>query len=182
MRLLWITPMRALANDLVVNLERPVKVLGLNWSIGLRTGDASAAERRRQKARLPTTLVTTPESLSLLLSYADARERFASLRCVVVDEWHELIGNKRGVQTELGLARLRQWAPNLRTWGLSATLGNLEEARDVLLGNGAPSRGVDPRHRAEGHDRRNFASAHDRTLPLGRPPRQADASSSHRGS
>ncbi|MBN8623916.1 MAG: ligase-associated DNA damage response DEXH box helicase [Planctomycetes bacterium] len=135
LRLLWITPMRALANDLVVNLERPIKELGLNWSVGLRTGDASAAERRRQKARMPTALVTTPESLSLLLSYGDARERFQSLRCVVVDEWHELIGNKRGVQTELGLARLRQYVPNLRTWGLSATLGNLEEARDVLLGN-----------------------------------------------
>ncbi|MBA4015857.1 MAG: DNA ligase-associated DEXH box helicase [Pirellula sp.] len=139
LRVLWITPMRALANDIAVALERPIAELGLPWTIGLRTGDASAADRRRQKARMPTALVTTPESLSLLLSYPDARERFQSLRCVVVDEWHELLGTKRGVQTELGLARLRQWRPTLRTWGLSATLGNLEEARDVLLGDVADS-------------------------------------------
>ena len=141
LRALWITPMRALANDLVVSLRRPIEELELNWEIGLRTGDASAAERRRQRKRMPTALVTTPESLSLLLSYPDAREMFRDLRAVVVDEWHELLGTKRGVQTELGLARLRMWNPALRTWGLSATLGNLEEARDTLLGVGPAAAG-----------------------------------------
>jgi ATP-dependent Lhr-like helicase len=81
---------------------------------------------------VPTALITTPESLSLLLSRPDARERFGQLKMVVIDEWHELIGNKRGVQTQLALARLRHCRPEIVTWGLSATLGNLEYAMDVL--------------------------------------------------
>lgn len=136
---LWITPLRALANDTLKSLSEPVTDLKLNWTIELRTGDITSSQRARQNKRLPSALITTPESLSLLLSYPDAAEKFATLRCVIVDEWHELIGTKRGVQTELCLARLRQWLPNLRTWGLSATLGNLGEARDVLIGN-APVR------------------------------------------
>lgn len=134
LRALWITPMRALANDLVNNLSVPIQALDLPWSIELRTGDTTQSIRKKQRLRLPTTLVTTPESLSLLLSYPEARKLFQTLRCVVVDEWHELLETKRGVQTELGLARLRSWLPNLRTWGLSATLANLEQALGVLLG------------------------------------------------
>lgn len=134
LRVIWITPLRALANDTLASIEAPVRGLGLNWSIEKRTGDTSSSVKLRQKERLPTALVTTPESLSLLLSYADSRERFKTLRAVIVDEWHELMGTKRGVQTELALARLRGWNPRLRTWGVSATLGNLEQARDVLLG------------------------------------------------
>ena len=134
LRALWITPMRALANDLVNNLSVPIHALDLPWSIELRTGDTTQSMRKKQRLRLPTTLVTTPESLSLLLSYPEARKLFQTLRCVVVDEWHELLETKRGVQTELGLARLRSWLPNLRTWGLSATLANLEQALGVLLG------------------------------------------------
>lgn len=141
LRVLWITPMRALANDLVVSLRAPLAEMALPWTVELRTGDSSAADRRRQRDRLPTALVTTPESLSLLLSYPDAAARLRSLRCVVVDEWHELLGTKRGVQTELGLARLRSWNPHLRTWGLSATLGNVEQSADVLLGNLASTAG-----------------------------------------
>ena len=82
-------------------------------------------------------LITTPESLSLLISYPDANERVKSLQCVVVDEWHELMGSKRGVQTELGLARLRFFRPELRTWGLSATIANIEEATETLIGSPA---------------------------------------------
>jgi ATP-dependent helicase Lhr and Lhr-like helicase len=134
LRALWITPMRALASDTLVSLQAPIIELDIPWTIDRRTGDTSDAIRRQQKKRLPTALVTTPESLSLLLSYPDAAQRLAGLRAVVVDEWHELLGTKRGVQTELALARLRQWNPNLRTWGLSATLGNLDEALAVLLG------------------------------------------------
>ena len=133
MRVLWITPMRALAGDTQLSLERAAQGLGLPWTVGLRTGDTSSAERAKQARRLPSALVTTPESLSLMLSNADAREKLSDLRLVVVDEWHELLGNKRGVMAELSLARLRKWNPALRTWGLSATLGNVAEASERLL-------------------------------------------------
>lgn len=133
LRVLWITPMRALAADTALSIERAVQGLGLPWTVGLRTGDTSSAERAKQARHLPSVLVTTPESLSLMLSNAEARGKLSELRLVVVDEWHELLGNKRGVQTELGLARLRGWNPKLRTWGLSATLGNIEEALERLL-------------------------------------------------
>jgi ATP-dependent helicase Lhr and Lhr-like helicase len=132
LRVLWITPMRALAGDTKLSLERAVEGLGLPWTVGLRTGDTPSAERARQDRRLPSALVTTPESLSLMLSRADAREKLSDLRLVVVDEWHELLGNKRGVMTELALARLRRWNPAVRTWGLSATLGNIDEAMERL--------------------------------------------------
>lgn len=134
LRVLWLTPLRALANDTVESLRAPLVDLGLPWSVELRTGDTSTAARQKQRRRFPTALVTTPESLSLLLTHEDTREKFASLRCVIVDEWHEMMGTKRGVQTELCLARLRQWAPGVRVWGLSATLGNLDEALNTLLG------------------------------------------------
>ncbi len=130
---LWITPMRALAADTERALTAPVADLGLDWTIGLRTGDTTGSERARQAKKLPTALITTPESLTLLLTRPDAAEIFATVKLVVVDEWHELIGNKRGVQLQLALARLRVWQPPLITWGLSATLGNLEHAMEVLI-------------------------------------------------
>ncbi|MEW5925873.1 MAG: ligase-associated DNA damage response DEXH box helicase [Gemmatimonadota bacterium] len=142
LRVLWITPLRALAADTEAALRAPLEALGLPWTLESRTGDTSAATRARQGRRLPTALVTTPESLSLLLSRPDARDLFRDLRAVVADEWHELMGSKRGVQTELALARLRRWRPGLRTWGVSATLGNLDEARAALLGAGAAGRVV----------------------------------------
>ena len=130
---LWITPLRALAADTARALRAPCDSLGLAWQVGLRTGDAGARERRWAREGRLDVLVTTPESLALLLSYPDGPAHFAQLRCVVVDEWHELLGNKRGVLLQLNLARLRALAPHLRIWGLSATLGNLAQARDVLL-------------------------------------------------
>jgi len=133
LRVLWITPMRALAGDTVFSMQRALQGLELPWTVGLRTGDTSSAERARQARKLPSALVTTPESLSLLLSNAEAREKLSELRLVVVDEWHELLGNKRGVMTELCLARLRKWNPRLRTWGLSATLGNIDQALERLI-------------------------------------------------
>jgi ATP-dependent Lhr-like helicase len=141
LRLLWITPMRALAADTARALAEPLAELGLPWRVGLRTGDTDAAERARQERRPPEALVTTPESLSLMLSRADAPQRLGGVRWVVVDEWHELIGNKRGVQVQLALARLRRLAPGLVTWGASATLGNLAHAAEVLLA-GVPGRVV----------------------------------------
>ena len=131
--LLWVTPLRALAADTVRALGEAVEGLDVGWTVGLRTGDASARERRRARAGRVDALVITPESLALLLSHPDSAARLAALRAVVVDEWHELLGNKRGVLLQLGLARLRACAPGLRVWGLSATLGNLDEARDALL-------------------------------------------------
>ncbi|WP_064120809.1 ligase-associated DNA damage response DEXH box helicase [Pseudomonas fluorescens] len=133
---LWITPMRALAADTARALQTPVDDLQLPWSIGLRTGDTSSSERARQSRRLPTTLITTPESLTLLLARADAQVALASLRMIVVDEWHELLGNKRGVQLQLALARLRHWQPGLIVWGVSATLGNQSHAEQVLIPQG----------------------------------------------
>ncbi|MGF1531710.1 MAG: ligase-associated DNA damage response DEXH box helicase [Puniceicoccaceae bacterium] len=131
---LWITPLRALAEDTLSALLLPVQELELPITVEKRTGDSSAATRRRQASLLPTCLITTPESLSLLLSYPDWRQRFQNLRFVFVDEWHELLSTKRGVQTELALARLRRAAPHLVTWGCSATLSNLEEAATALCG------------------------------------------------
>ncbi|KQP23534.1 ligase-associated DNA damage response DEXH box helicase [Pseudorhodoferax sp. Leaf267] len=137
---LWITPMRALAADTLRALREPLAEVAPHWSASARSGDTTSAERSAQDRRLPTVLVTTPESLSLLLAKADARQLFAHLRLAVVDEWHEMLGNKRGVQVQLALARLRLWQGALCTWGMSATLGNLEQAKDVLLGPGRPGR------------------------------------------
>ncbi|MEO0575236.1 MAG: ligase-associated DNA damage response DEXH box helicase [Pseudomonadota bacterium] len=134
LRVLWITPLRALANDTHENLQAAVTALGSDWRVGIRTGDTSSSEKARQRRTPPQALITTPESLSVLLSYADADNWFGSLDAVVVDEWHELLGSKRGVQLELCLARLRALRSDVVTWGLSATLANLEEAMTVLCG------------------------------------------------
>lgn len=150
LRVLWITPLRALATDTAEALQRPLIDLGIPWTLETRTGDTPESVRARQRQRLPTALVTTPESLSLLLSWEDSGLLFPELRLVVVDEWHELMGTKRGVLLELALARLRAVQPELRTWGLSATIGNLDEAAGTLLGAYTRRpwrivRGVDPK-------------------------------------
>lgn len=135
LRVVWVTPMRALAADTARALEAPLAALGLELSVGLRTGDTPPAERSRQDRRPPFVLVTTPESLSLMMSRADAADRLGGVAALIVDEWHELIGNKRGVQLQLAIARIATLsgaAPVV--WGVSATLGNPEEALDVLLG------------------------------------------------
>ncbi len=145
--LLWLTPLRALAADTGLALARAAAALNAHWTVDVRTGDTSASTRARQARRLPTALVTTPESLTLMLSRADWRERFAQLAAVIVDEWHELMASKRGVQVELALARLRVARPPLRVWGLSATLANLDVALRCLTGVTAPEgrivRGLD---------------------------------------
>ncbi|WP_443096686.1 ligase-associated DNA damage response DEXH box helicase [Stenotrophomonas sp. PUT21] len=133
LQVLWITPLRALAADTARALREPLDALGLDWQVGLRTGDASARDKRLAREGRLDVLVTTPESLALLLSYPDTMACLQHLRCVVVDEWHELLGNKRGVLLQLNLRRLRDALPALQVWGLSATLGNLDEAREVLL-------------------------------------------------
>jgi len=135
-RILWITPMRALASDAAQALSEAFA--GSAWetrlSVGVRSGDTSSAERTRQQKRWPFALVTTPESLSLLLARADAEPMLAEVRMLVVDEWHELIGSKRGVLLQLALAWLRARDPALQVWGMSASLGNLAEATGLLAG------------------------------------------------
>ncbi|MET0656462.1 MAG: ligase-associated DNA damage response DEXH box helicase [Pseudoxanthomonas sp.] len=148
LKVLWITPLKALAADTVRALREPIEALGLDWQVGVRTGDASARDKRLARDGKLDVLVTTPESISLLLSYPDTAPQLSSIHCVIVDEWHELLGNKRGVLLQLALARLRALSPAMRTWGLSATLGNVEEARDVLLPHARESpivSGVTPR-------------------------------------
>jgi ATP-dependent Lhr-like helicase len=135
LKVLWITPLRALATDTCGSLQTAVDGVGLDWRVELRTGDTSSSVRARQRRSPPDALVTTPESLSLLQSYADADAYFGQLDAVIVDEWHELLGNKRGVLLQLSLSRLRALRPSLRVWGLSATLGNLDEAMQALIGS-----------------------------------------------
>ena len=134
LQVLWLTPMRALAADTTRALQLPLADLQPGWAVGQRTGDTPAAERARQDRRFPQALVTTPESLSLMLTREQAAAELGGVHTVIVDEWHELIGNKRGVQVQLALARLKRFNPGLVVWGLSATLGNLAEAMDTLLG------------------------------------------------
>ena len=134
LRVLWITPLRALAGDTEASLRQPLDHLNLPWRLESRTGDSKASAKAHQLKRLPTALITTPESLSLMLTHEKLLEQFSKLEGVIVDEWHELLGTKRGIQTELALARLRKLNPQLRIWGLSATLGNLEQAKQSLIG------------------------------------------------
>ena len=133
LRVLWITPLRALAGDTEANLREALEGLNVDWIVEKRTSDTSTSLRARQRVSLPEVLVTTPESVTLQLSYEDCAERFSNLQLVVVDEWHELMGTKRGVQTELALSRLRAIQPAARVWGLSATMGNLGQALATLV-------------------------------------------------
>lgn len=133
-RVLYITPLRAVSRDIELALRAPIAELNLPFTVEGRTGDTPSSVRLRQKDRLPSVLVTTPESLTLLLTHETARERFAALRAVILDEWHELLASKRGTQTELAIARLRTFAPGLRTWALSATVPNLDQALAAAMG------------------------------------------------
>src|SRR5882724_10933502 len=134
-RAIWITPIRALGKEIELSAHRAIEGLGMRWKVGVRSGDTSARERARQKESPPDFLITTPESLHLLLAQKDYPHYFSQLKTVVVDEWHELLGSKRGVQVELALSRLKTIAPQLKVWGISATIGNMKESLDVLLGN-----------------------------------------------
>ena len=134
LKAIWITPLRALASEIQQSADRIVADLDLPLTVGIRSGDTSASERAKQKKKMPDLLITTPESLQLLLASKDYAKTFANCSAIVVDEWHELLGTKRGVQMELALSRLKTIAPKMRIWGISATIGNLELAQQVLLG------------------------------------------------
>jgi ATP-dependent Lhr-like helicase len=156
LQMMWLTPLRALTNDIKKAMQEVCDDLQIPWKIATRTGDTSAAEKAALKKKLPEVLLTTPESLHLMLAQKEYSKIFQSLQVVVIDEWHELLGTKRGVQVELGLSRLKAVAGNrmeerqptphpspltthhLKIWGISATIGNLEQAAEVLLGNDFP--------------------------------------------
>jgi len=147
-RLLYITPLRALSRDLALAIREPISEMRWPLRVGIRNGDSSSSERSKQLKSPPQILVTTPESLTLLLSNNKAEELFRHLDTVVLDEWHELMGSKRGTQTELCLSWLRQLRPSMQTWAISATIGNLDQAARHALGTdgdpviigGAPAR------------------------------------------
>ncbi len=134
LRLLYLTPLRALSRDIEQSIARPIAEMGWNLRVESRTGDTSSAKKTRQLKNLPEILITTPESLALMLSYANAQSFFKSLSGIILDEWHELLSSKRGTQTELCLSYLRGVRPELQTWAISATLGNVEEAAQVAVG------------------------------------------------
>lgn len=137
LQLLWITPLRALAKDIGRAMEEVITELGLPWKIGIRNGDTDTAERLKQKKNMPEVLIITPESLHLLLAQKKHPEIFSHLRIIAVDEWHEILGSKRGVQVELAVSRMVHCQASGNqpacVWGISATIGNLTEAKDVLL-------------------------------------------------
>jgi ATP-dependent Lhr-like helicase len=154
LQLLWITPLRALAKDIGRAMDEVISELNMQWKVGIRNGDTDMSERQRQKRKMPEVLIITPESLHLLLAQKGYPDVFEHLQILAVDEWHELIGSKRGVQVELAVSRLvglrrsisnRQSLPvrsvakagaidnGLRVWGISATIGNLLQAKEVLL-------------------------------------------------
>ena len=154
LQLVWITPLRALAKDIARAMEEVIAELGLQWKVGIRNGDTPTGERQRQKQRMPEALIITPESMHLLLAQKGYPLLFDSLRIIAVDEWHELLGSKRAVQVELAITRLmglrktsagRKPIP-LSIWGISATIGNIDQAMQVLLSplqltGGKPSQG-----------------------------------------
>jgi len=134
LKAIWITPLRALSNEIELSANRITQDLETQMTVGIRTGDTSQAERAKQKRSMPDLLITTPESLMLLIASKGYDKVFKDCSAIVIDEWHELLGTKRGVQMELALSRLKTIAQDLRIWGISATIGNLEQAKDVLLG------------------------------------------------
>jgi ATP-dependent Lhr-like helicase len=187
LRLVWITPLRALAKDIGRAMKEVIGELGMQWQVGIRNGDTEISERQKQKRQMPEVLIITPESLHLLLAQKNYPEMFKFLRILAVDEWHELLGSKRGVQVELAISRIAHLVDSaepieefpendqppiandqpstiihqpstvnhqpstvnlqplianrqtptadyqLSLWGISATIGNLEQAREVLV-------------------------------------------------
>ena len=133
LKLLWITPLRALAKDIAKAMKEAIDEIGLDWSVGVRNGDTPISERTSQTKKMPDILLVTPESLHLLLAQKNNQRYFKNLKCIAVDEWHELLGGKRGVLTELALSRLTSYQKKIRIWGITATIGNLDEALEVLL-------------------------------------------------
>lgn len=134
LKAVWITPLRALSVEIMQAATRMADELGTGLTVGIRTGDTSSAERSKQRKTMPDLLITTPESMQLMLASKDYDKIFKTCGAIIIDEWHELLGTKRGVQVELALSRLKAIAPKMRIWGISATIGNLQQAMEVLVG------------------------------------------------
>ena len=133
LQLLWITPLRALAKDIAKAMTEAIDEIGLDWKVAVRNGDTPQAERVSQTKKMPEILIITPESLQLLLAQKNNHRFFKNLKCVAVDEWHELLGSKRGVLVELALSQIISYQKKLKIWGITATIGNLNEAMEVLI-------------------------------------------------
>lgn len=139
LKLIWITPLRSLAKDLARAMREVCLELEIDWQVGVRNGDTSQNEKLKQKKQMPEVLIITPESMHLLLAQKNSLSYFEDLQCIVADEWHELLGSKRGVMAELAISRIKGLVKEkhperlLRVWGISATIGNMEEALDVLV-------------------------------------------------
>jgi ATP-dependent Lhr-like helicase len=138
-QLIWVTPLRALAQDIQKAMQEVCDVIGLPWQVAVRNGDTDAKTRAAMKRRPPECLITTPETLHILIAQKDHHSLFQTVKAVVVDEWHELVGNKRGVQVQLALEYIQAICPEtFRRWAISATIGNLQEAAKALLGERLP--------------------------------------------
>ncbi len=133
LKLIWLSPLRSLAKDLAKAINEVVEEIGLDWTIEVRNGDTPQKQRRQQERLMPDVLLTTPETLHLLFSQKKNSRWFKQVQCFAVDEWHELLGSKRGVLTELAIARIKELSPNLKIWGITATIGNLVQAQEVLI-------------------------------------------------
>jgi len=133
LKLIWITPLRSLSKDIAKAMQEAIDEIGLDWSVGVRNGDTDPKVRQQQVKNMPEILVATPESLQLLLGQKNHQRFFKNLQTIVVDEWHELLGSKRGVLVELGISQLRKYVSKLKIWGITATIGNLDEAMEVLI-------------------------------------------------
>jgi len=143
LQLLWVTPLRALARDIQKAMTEVCEEIGLPWTVSIRNGDTSIQERNQQKKRMPECLITTPESLHLLIAQKDNPLLFKNLKAIVIDEWHELLANKRGVQIQLAISYIKSLrADPLKIWGISATIGNMPQAFSALLGPHAPEQNI----------------------------------------
>jgi ATP-dependent Lhr-like helicase len=133
LKMIWITPLRSLSKDIAKAMQEAIDEIGLDWMVGVRNGDTDPKIRQQQVRNMPEILVATPESLHLLLGQKNHQRFFTNLQVIVIDEWHELLGSKRGVMIELGISQLRMYVPKIKIWGITATIGNLDEAMEVLI-------------------------------------------------
>ncbi len=142
LKAIWVSPIRALTKEIKKSAERAIEGLGMTWRVEIRSGDTTSTNRAKQLKNPPDILITTPESIHVIFATKGYRRFFKHLKAVVVDEWHELIGSKRGVQVELALSRFKAINAKLRIWGISATIGNMEQSMQVLLGVDQAEKGV----------------------------------------
>ena len=133
LKMIWITPLRSLSKDIAKAMQEAIDEIGLDWIIGVRNGDTDPKVRLQQTKNMPEILVVTPESLHLLLGQKNNQRFFTNMKCIAVDEWHELLGSKRGVMVELAISQLVFYVPKIKIWRITATIGNLDEAMDVLI-------------------------------------------------